>query len=161
MYDESLDTPAPPKRNRRALTIGLVGAGLAAGAIGATALGANATSTSTTAPVASTAPSVPAGAPRGAHDGPRGGSAPVRDDEKALSASTAATLKAAALKAVPGGTVYRLETDAGDGVYEAHMTKADGTAVTVKFGKDLKVTKVETGMGTGDPARAGGPGDGH
>jgi hypothetical protein len=59
-------------------------------------------------------------------------------------------------KAVPGGTVYRIETDAGDGVYEAHMTKADGSLVTVKFAKNLKVTKVESGMGAGDPAPAGG-----
>ena len=64
---------------------------------------------------------------------------------------------AATLKAVPGGTVYRIETDAGDGVYEAHVTKADGSLVTVKFGKDLKVIKVESGMGAGDP-RPGGPG---
>jgi uncharacterized membrane protein YkoI len=76
----------------------------------------------------------------------------VRTDEKAVTAAQAATLKAAALKAVPGGTVYRIETDAGDGVYEAHMTKADGTEVTVKFDKNLAVTKVESGMGTGDPA---------
>ena len=74
-----------------------------------------------------------------------------------MSASVATTLKAAALKAVPGGTVYRVETDAGDAAYEAHMTKADGSLVTVKFDKDLKVTKVETGMGAGDPAPAGQP----
>ena len=61
----------------------------------------------------------------------------------------------AALKAVPGGTVYRIETDAGDGVYEVHMKKADGSLATVKFDKNLKVTKVESGMGAGDPAPAG------
>jgi hypothetical protein len=59
---------------------------------------------------------------------------------------------------VPGGTVYRIETDAGDATYEAHMTKADGTEVTVKFDKNLAVTKVEAGMGAGDPAPAGGQG---
>jgi len=70
---------------------------------------------------------------------------------------TAATLKAAALKAVPGGTVYRVVSDAGDGSYEAHMTKADGSVVTVKFDKSLAVTTVEPGMGTGDPAMPGQP----
>lgn len=63
------------------------------------------------------------------------------------------------MKAVPGATVYRIETDAGDGVYEAHMTKAEGTEVAVKFDKNLAVIKVEAGMGTGDPplrARGGG-----
>jgi hypothetical protein len=53
--------------------------------------------------------------------------------------------------------VYRVETDAGDAAYEAHMTKADGSLVTVKFDKNLKVIKVETGMGQGDPAPAGQP----
>ncbi len=75
----------------------------------------------------------------------------MRSDESAVSASIAAKLKAAALKAVPGGTVYRVETDAGDATYEAHMTKSDGTEVTVKFDKNLHVTGVEAGMGKGDP----------
>jgi hypothetical protein len=48
---------------------------------------------------------------------------------------------------VRGGTVYRVETDSGDATYEAHMTKSDGTEVTVKFDKNLKVTGVEAGMG--------------
>jgi hypothetical protein len=73
------------------------------------------------------------------------GDPPLRSDQE---------ICAAALKAVPGGTVYRIETDAGDGVYEAHMTKADGSLVTVKFDKNLKVTKVESGMGAGDPGPA-------
>jgi hypothetical protein len=38
------------------------------------------------------------------------------------------------------------------------MTKADGSEVTVKLDEDLKVTKVGTGMGTGDPAPPGQPG---
>ena len=70
-------------------------------------------------------------------------------------------MTAEALKAVPGGSVYRVDTDAGDGTYEAHMTKADGTLVTVKFDKNLAVTKVEQGMGQGDPTKgapAGGAG---
>jgi hypothetical protein len=66
-------------------------------------------------------------------------------------------LKAAALKAVPGGTVYRVETDADGASYEAHMTKADGTRVTVKFDKSFKVTRVEDGMGGAGP---GGPAGG-
>jgi hypothetical protein len=34
------------------------------------------------------------------------------------------------------------------------MTKADGSLVTVKFDKNLTVTKVESGMGAGDPGPA-------
>jgi hypothetical protein len=84
----------------------------------------------------------------------------MRSDEKLVTGSTLSTLTAEAVKAVPGGTIIRIETDAGDGAYEAHMKKADGSLVTVKFGKDLKVTKVEDGMGQGDPhgAGTGGPG---
>lgn len=152
MSDEPRTEPTSAKRLSRGMKIGLIGAGVAAGAVGATAVAAGADTTSP-APATSSA-AAPSGSakPGGDH-----GSAPVRDDEKSVSASTAATLKAAALKAVPGGTVYRVETDAGDAAYEAHMTKADGSEVTVKFDKSLKVTGVETGMGKGDPAPAGQP----
>jgi hypothetical protein len=84
----------------------------------------------------------------------------VRSDEKAVSAALTAQLTQKALAKVPGGKVYRVETDSGDGAYEAHMTKADGTEVTVKFDKNLSVTAVETGMGKGDPM-SGGPRGGH
>ena len=84
----------------------------------------------------------------------------MRSDEKPVSAAIAAELTKKALAKVPGGKVYRVETDAGDAAYEAHMTKADGTEVTVKFDKNLNVTAVETGMGKGDPMTGGphGPG---
>jgi hypothetical protein len=153
-----LATPPPdPKRSRVGLKIALVGAGLAAGAIGATAIGASAQSASAPSPSSTASAST---APSEAPDRGHGGPGPGRSDEKAVSASVAARLKAAALKAVPGGTVDRIETDAGDAVYEAHMTKADGTRVTVKFDKAYDVTKVESGMGAGDPAGHGPDGDG-
>jgi hypothetical protein len=146
------------KPMRAGVKVALVAAGLAVGAIGATALSANATTSGTgsTTPgyTAAGAQTAPANAPdpRGAGaPADRHGAAPVRGDESSVSASIAAKLKAAALTAVPGGTVYRVETDAGDATYEAHMTKADGTEVTVKFDKNLHVTGVESGMGKGDP----------
>jgi hypothetical protein len=79
---------------------------------------------------------------------------PIRDDEKALSATDAAKVKAAAEAAVTGGTVFRVESDAGDGKYEAHVAKADGTVVTVKFDVDFKVIAIQDGMGLGDPRPA-------
>jgi hypothetical protein len=153
----------PRRRFGRPQALGLLAAGAIAGGILAATLTATAQSgTTTTATTTASAPAgAPAGAPSGAPQRGHGGSAPVRSDEKALSSADAAKVKAAALKAVPGGTVYRIETDAGDGTYEAHMTKADGTEVTVKFDKSFAVTKVESGMGTGDPAPAGHPGVGH
>lgn len=114
--------------------VGLLAAGALSGGILAGSLSANAaTSTSP-----STAPSVAQGAPRagGGHAG-----------ETVVTGANAATLKAAALKAVPGATVDRAETDSGDAAYEVHMTKSDGSQVTVKFDKALKVTGVEAGMG--------------
>jgi uncharacterized membrane protein YkoI len=139
--------PPPPNGKHRGVgvKIALLGAGAAAGAIVATTIGASAVtgSGSTTASSEAAATSAPT-APSG---GDRHGSGRGRSDEKALDATTAAKLKAAALKAVPGGTVDRVETDSGDATYEAHMTKADGTEVTVKFDKDLAVTGVEAGMG--------------
>ena len=124
---------------------GVVGGGVLAGTLSATA----ATGTSTTAPSAtSSTPAPPSGGPGFGQGrmGP-GGAQPMRSDEKLVTGADAATLKAAALKAVPGGTVVRVETDSGDAAYEAHMTKADGSLVTVKFGKSLAVTSVEDGMG--------------
>lgn len=87
-----------------------------------------------------------------------GGSTPVRSDEKAVSSSVSDTLSAAALKAVPGATIIRVETDAGDAAYEVHLKTSDGTLKTVKFDKNYNVTKVEDGMGQGDPTPPGGHG---
>jgi hypothetical protein len=144
------------RKKRWAGAVGLLAAGAIGGGVLASALSASA-STSTSTASASTVSSTSGGYAR--TPGP-GGAQPVRSDEKSVSSATAATLRAAALKAVPGGTVYRIETDAGDGAYEVHMKKADGSLVTVKFDKNLKVTKVESGMGMGDPApaRHGAPG---
>ncbi|MDQ1512939.1 MAG: hypothetical protein QOC59_781 [Microbacteriaceae bacterium] len=131
------------RRHLRARTAALVAGGLLAGGAAAGIIGVTAANAATTAPSPTASYSVA---------GP-GGPAVGRSDEQVVTGTKAATLKAAALNAVPGGTVIRVETDAGDGAYEAHMTKADGSAVTVKFDDALKVTAVEDGMGKGDPAR--------
>ncbi len=125
------------------LAAGVVGGGVLAGTLSASAASSSPSTGASTSSSAATS----GGATARGH----GGAQPIRSDEKAASTATVATLRAAALKAVPGGSVYRIETDAGDGAYEAHMTKADGSLVTVKFDKNLAVTKVEAGMGTGDP----------
>jgi hypothetical protein len=52
---------------------------------------------------------------------------------------------AAAKAAVSGGTIVRVETDAdGHAAYEAHMTKSDGTPVTVYVDKSFDVVSVES-----------------
>jgi hypothetical protein len=140
--------PTPDSTRRRrpplAAAIGLLLAGgLAGGIIAATN---SASATDDTSATSSTSASSSASDDRG------GG----REGETELTGTNAATARAAALKAVPGGTVDRLETDADGAVYEAHMTKADGTRVTVKLDKDFKVTATEEGHGRGGPGRDGG-----
>ena len=132
---------------------------LLAGGIGGGALAAT-----SSASAADSTPSAAASAPAASGaQAPADRATSVRAGEKELTGTTLVTLKAAALKAVPGGTVDRVETDADGSAYEAHMTKADGTRVTVKFDKNLKVTATQDGMGTGGPGgpggmRPGGPG---
>ena len=148
-----------PARGRRGLLVGggLLATGAVAGAIiGGTVLSSAATSTPSAPGSSSSSSSTAAPGTNGA-PAPNKQSTPVRSDEKAVSADLAAKLKAAALKAVPGGTVYRVETDGDGDAYEAHMTKADGSLVTVKFDKNLAVTGVEDGMGAGGQGH-GGPG---
>jgi hypothetical protein len=77
--------------------------------------------------------------------------------ETLLTGTTAAKVKAAALAAVPGATVIRVETDSAGSPYEAHLTKSDGTQVTVKVDASFKVTTTESGFGAGPGGRAGGP----
>ncbi len=54
---------------------------------------------------------------------------------------------AAAETAVPGATAERAETDAEGASYEVHMTKADGSVVTVKLDASFNVTSTIDGMG--------------
>ncbi|MGE5827011.1 MAG: PepSY domain-containing protein [Micromonosporaceae bacterium] len=143
------DTPTNPAVRRRRQLVGgagLLAVGAVAGALFAVAVPAGAQTTPSSA--AATASSAPGsdGHGRGGHG--RGGQRP---GETLLTGADAEKAKVAALKAVPGATVDRVETDAGGAAYEAHVTKSDGTKVTVKFDKDFNVTGVETGRGSGGP----------
>jgi hypothetical protein len=157
---DTLQTPTPSRWRGKTAAIGLAAAGAVAGGVLASTLTASAADTTTpsTPTYAYGAPliAMPNGARPGG-GGPMGGATPMRSDETQLTGSDAAKAKAAALDAVPGGTVYRVETDAGDAAYEAHMTKSDGTPVTVKMDKNFTVTAVEACMGKGDPRPSGAP----
>jgi hypothetical protein len=112
-----------------------VGLGVGSYGIASAASGSGTTSTPTTT---SAAPSAPPGANAGAPWGHQ------RSDETLLTGDALAKVKAIAESKVSGGTVIRVETDA-DGVaaYEAHMTKADGTPVTVYVDKDFNFVSVQ------------------
>jgi hypothetical protein len=76
----------------------------------------------------------------------RAGLPPQRQDETLLTGDTAAKVREAALAKVSGGTIERVETDAdGNAAYEAHMTRSDGSRVTVYVNKSFEV--VSTGNG--------------
>ena len=72
--------------------------------------------------------------------------------ETLLTGTAAAKAKAAALAAVPGATVVRVETDSAGAAYEAHLRKADGSYVTVKMNSSFTVTATEPGFGSGPGA---------
>ncbi len=122
----------------------LAGSVLLGSALGATFLnvgaGAQTTTTSTEAPAA-TKDRPPRDPSLGGHVGENG----VK--EELLTGDAAEKAKAAALDAVPGATVERVENDADGATYEAHMTKADGTRVTVKLDADFGLVEVQEGHG--------------
>jgi len=130
-----------PVSNKKRFAI--IGAGAAAAVLSMGAV-TMAMADDETAPSPSTDTSQQAG-PMG---GPSAGETPLTGTE-------AEKVTAAAEAEVPGGTVIRVETDS-EGVYEAHVRKADGTEVIVQVGEDFLVTGVqEMGDGTG---HRGGPG---
>jgi uncharacterized membrane protein YkoI len=138
---------------RKALLGGtIVASTLAGGALGAALLGGTANaadSTTTTAAATATAPSTateaPSTAARPDRDPSQGGHQANGITETLLTGDTATKVKDAALAAVPGATIERVETDAEGDAYEAHIVKADGTHATVKLDESFKVTSVETG----------------
>jgi hypothetical protein len=68
-----------------------------------------------------------------------------RSDETPLTGDALAKVTAIAKEKVPGGTLVRVETDAdGHAAYEAHMSKSDGTPVTVYADKNFNFVSVET-----------------
>ncbi len=90
--------------------------------------------------------------------GGRGGHGGQRSDETPLTGDVLAKVEAAALaEAGSGSTLLRAETDAdGNAKYEAHVTKADGTHVTVYLDENYSVVSVEdapAGGGHGHGAR--------
>ena len=76
----------------------------------------------------------------------RAGVPPQRPDETLLTGDTAAKVREAALAKVSGGTIERVETDAdGNAAYEAHMTRSDGSRVTVYVNKSFEVVGTKAG----------------
>lgn len=139
MYDSTVQPPRRRTGVKVAGAAGLLAAGAIIGGAFAGSLSASAASGTATPSTSSSSATEQAES----HSAKS-----VRAGETVVTGTNYDTLKAAALKAVPGGTVYRIETDADGAAYEAHMTKADGSEVTVKFDKNLAVTATQAGMGS-------------
>ena len=150
MEIDKVSTPREKRRGRLvraalSLTaVGLLGGALVAGAVASYASN-NPTATNAAAAnlAAAATPSDPT---KGGHVGANG------VVEKLLTGTTAEKARAAALAAVPGGTIERVENDAEGATYEAHMVKSDGSHVTVKMDANFKVTGIETGPGSAPSA---------
>jgi hypothetical protein len=108
-----------------------IGIGGGSYGIAAAASGTTAAETTPAAATQSAAPSRPWGG--------------QRSDETVLTGDNLSNVSAAAQAKVPGGTIIRVETDAdGNAAYEAHMTDASGTPVTVYLDKSFSVVSVES-----------------
>ena len=112
--------------------------GLGAGSYGIASAASGSGSSTTTTTTSTAQPSAPPGA---SAQNPWGNQ---RSDEMLLTGDALAKVTAIAQAKVPGGTIVRVETDAdGHAAYEAHMTKADGTPVTVYVDKDFNFVSVD------------------
>jgi len=100
------------------------------------------------------------GAPGGMAGGGQGQdpSRSIHPGETLLTGTVKDKVTAAAKAKEPGATIVRVETDA-EGVYEAHMVRADGTPIIVQVDEGFTVTAVQTG-GPGGGGMHGGPGAG-
>jgi hypothetical protein len=128
-----------PSLNKTAALLAIVvGVGAGSYGVASAASGSSSTATSTNAAPAASAPSAP---PAASAQNPWGHQ---RSDETPLTGDALAKVKSIAEAKVPGGTVVRIETDA-DGVatYEAHMTKADGSPVTVYVDSSFAFVSVQ------------------
>jgi hypothetical protein len=129
--------------------------GLVLGAAGIAGAASTQTSTSTSATSSSAATAPAANSAAAPHDPAKLTNGP---GETLLTGTTADQVKAVALAAVPGSTIIRVETDSAGSPYEAHMTKSDGTQVTVKLDSSFAVSSTENGFGPG-PAHGQAPAD--
>lgn len=125
----------------------MLGATLTGGALGTTLFSASANAQTDSSSSSTTeAPTAPAAPDHGGRGGGNGGPHSANGiTEELLTGDTATQATAAAQAAVPDGTIDRVETDAEGAAYEAHMTKSDGSHVTVKLNSDFSVANIEAG----------------
>jgi len=133
-------------------TKGLAGlAGLAALALGGSAI-AGAATTSTTQSANGQSQTPPAFA------GPAHGTAAHENAEKAVTGESATKAQTAAVASVGGGTAGAVTTDYTGGGYEVTVAKSDGTAVEVHLDRAFKAMQGPGGNHPGGDHPAGSAG---
>jgi hypothetical protein len=130
----------------RTLAAGAIALGLLAGGYGIANAADGSGSTTTTTPAA---PALPALGQSQSGSTPQNGApqgwGQQRSDETLLTGEALAAVTKAAEAKLPGATIVRVETDAdGNAAYEAHMTQADGSLVTVYVDKSYDVVSVQS-----------------
>ena len=121
-------------KNLLLIVLSITALALGGSAIAAAASGGGGSNGNSSTNRSSAQPQAPAGLP------------PQRPDETLLTGDTAAKVREAALAKVSGGTIDRVETDAdGHAAYEAHMTRSDGSRVTVYVNKAFEVVGTQSG----------------
>jgi hypothetical protein len=149
--NEDITPTGPTRRQKSWVATAAVATGLAIGAAG---LAGAATGGSGTAATTTDSSTAAATAPAANGTAPDPSTMTHGPGETLLTGDIAAKVEAAALKAVPGATIIRVETDSSGGTYEAHLKKADGSFVTVQFDADVNVTSTDSGFGRGPQGQA-------
>ena len=135
-----------PMNVRRVLVTGALAAGTMLGAAGIASAATSPSTSATTPPAAGSTATTPAAGtaqvdPATMTHGP---------GETLLTGTQLAQATAAATAAVPGATIIRAETNSsGTSPYEVHMTKTDGSTVSVELDANLKVITTIAGFGAG------------
>lgn len=132
---------------RKSLIAGtMAGTALLGGAVGASLVGtAGAQTADSSTSDGSTTATPPTD--NGATPAPQGPHTANGITEQELTGDDATQAIAAAQAAEPDATVVRAETDAEGAAYEVHMTRSDGTEITVKLDSSFTVTETVTGRG--------------
>jgi hypothetical protein len=122
-------------------------AALGGAAVGGAAIAGAATSNSgtTTAPVTSGKP------PPGLRNMPAPGTAAHENHEQAVTGEAADKAKAAAVKAVGGGTAGDVTTDYFGNGYEVTVTESDGSKVEIHLDSSFNMMSRPGGSGGGQP----------
>ena len=131
-------------RLSRLQKVGLVSVGVVTGAvIAATGFASAADNTTTPAPASQSQQSEDSNGTTQTPDRPGApdGHDMNRPAEEPLTGDTATKVEAAVMAKYPGATIERMEKDAnGEGVFEAHIIKADGTDAVVFLDTSFAVT---------------------